>query len=175
MDNYEGVIIMLDFYKALVNKKPFKVEELLNSAIIIHENALAPKVLQQLKQSNSHFSVVVDEYGDVEGIITLHDIMENLVGEILEKERQAQPDFFVRDDGSVLVNGDAPIEVLTKIFEDFVVDFEEIDYSTVTGFVIELINVIPSVGDKVSYLDYTIEIMDMDGNRIDKVLITKTD
>lgn len=99
-------------------------------------------MLEQLRRSNSHFSVVVDEYGDFEGIITLHDIMENLVGYILEEGEENEPDYFVREDKSVLVNGDAPIEVLTEIFDDFVVDFDEIDYSTVAGFVIEQINMI---------------------------------
>lgn len=173
LDKFEGVILLIDFYKALAEKKKFKVEDLLVPAIVIHENTLAQKVLEQLRKSNSHFSVVIDEYGDLEGIITLHDIMENLVGDISDEGDNAEPDFFVRDDKSVLVNGDAPIEVLTQILEDFVVDFEEIDYSTVAGFVIEQINEIPSVGDKISYLEYTIEIMDMDANRIDKVLIYK--
>lgn len=173
LDKVEGVVILKDFYKMLSEKKKFKVEELLIPVIIIHENTLAPKVLEQLRLNNSHFSIVIDEYGDVEGIITLHDIMENLVGDILDEGESNEPDFFVREDKSVLVNGDAPIEVLTEIFDDFVIDFEEIDYSTVAGFVIEQINEIPSVGDKVSYMDYVIEIMDMDGNRIDKVLISR--
>lgn len=173
LDKVEGVVILKDFYKILSEKKKFKVEDLLIPVIVIHENTLAPKVLEQLRLSNSHFSVVVDEYGDVEGIITLHDIMENLVGDILDEGEISEPAYFVREDKSVLVNGDASIEVLTEIFEDFVVDFEAIDYSTVAGFVIEQMNEIPSVGDKVSYMDYTIEIMDMDGNRIDKVLIYK--
>lgn len=173
LDKVEGVVILKDFYKILSEKKKFKVEDLLIPVIVIHENTLAPKVLEQLRLSNSHFSVVVDEYGDVEGIITLHDIMENLVGDILDEGEVNEPAYFVREDKSVLVNGDASIEVLTEIFEDFVVDFEAIDYSTVAGFVIEQMNEIPSVGDKVTYLDYTIEIMDMDGNRIDKVLISK--
>ncbi|MFV0471930.1 MAG: hemolysin family protein [Paludibacteraceae bacterium] len=173
LDKVEGIVFLKDFYKALAEQKTFKVEDLITPAIVIHENTLAPKVLEQLRQSNSHFSIVVDEYGDVEGIISLHDIMESLVGYILDEGEVNEPDYLIRDDNSVLVNGDAPIEVLTGIFEDFVVDFEEIDYSTVAGFVIELFSEIPSLGDNIKYMDYTIEIMDMDGNRIDKVLIYK--
>lgn len=174
LDKFEGVVTLTDFYKALAQQQDFKVQDLLIPAIVMPENTLAPKVLEQLRQSNSHFSVVVDEYGDVEGIITLHDIMENLVGEILDEGEVQEPDLFVREDGSVLVNGDAPIEVLAEVFTDFVIDFEEIDYSTVAGFFIEQMKEIPSVGDKISYLEYTIEVVDMDGNRIDKVLIYKS-
>ena len=174
LDNFQGILFVKDFYKALAQGDSFKVDDLLLSPIVVHENTSAPKVLEQLRRSNSHFSVVVDEYGDFEGIITLHDIMENLVGYILEEGEENEPDYFVREDKSVLVNGDSPIEVLTEIFDDFVVDFDEIDYSTVAGFVIEQINMIPKVGDQLQYMDYTIEIMDMDGNRIDKVLISKS-
>lgn len=172
LDNYEGVLSMYDYYKAIASKKDFKVKDLLFKVVVIHENTLAPKVLEQLREDRSHFSIVVDEYGDLEGIITLHDIMENLVGEIFDEGEEDAPDFFVREDGSVLVNGDAPIEVLTQIFKGFVIDFDEIDYTTVAGFILNLTNEIPSVGDKVTYKHYSIEIMDMDGNRIDKVLIT---
>jgi len=139
----------------------------------VHENVLAPKVLENLRQNNTHFSIVVDEYGDFEGIITLHDVMENIVGYILDEGEEEEPDYFVREDNSVLVNGDAPIEVLMEILDDFYVDYDQIDYTTVAGFVIEQMNVIPRAGDKIIYLDYTIEIMDMDANRIDKVLISK--
>lgn len=173
LDKFEGVVSLTDFYKALSEKKSFKVADLLVPVVVIHENTLAQKVLEQIRKSSSRMSVVVDEYGDFEGIITLHDIMENLVGEIPDEGEINEPDYFVREDKSVLVNGDASIEVLTHIFEDFVLDFEEIDYSTVAGFVIDQINEIPNVGDKISYMDYTIEIVDMDGSRIDKLLIYK--
>jgi putative hemolysin len=141
--------------------------------VVIHENTSATKVLEQMKQSRTHICVVVDEYGDFEGIITFHDIMENLVGLLPDEGEIMEPDYFVREDNSVLINGDAPIEVMSGFMEGFDVDFELIDYSTVAGFVIDLINMIPKVGDRIDYGDYTIEIVDMDGNRIDKVLIWK--
>jgi len=173
MDQFTGVLLVMDYYKALAERREFSVRDLLREPIVIHENVLAPKVLEHLRQNNIHFGIVVDEYGDFEGIITLHDIMENLVGYILDEGEVEEPDYFVRDDNSVLVNGDAPIEVLMEILDDFYVDYDQIDYTTVAGFVIEQINEIPKTGDKINYLDYVIEIMDMDGNRIDKVLINR--
>lgn len=173
MDQIEGVLLQIDYYKALAEGKDFRVRDLLKEPIVVHENVLAPKVLQNLRQNNTHFSIVVDEYGDFEGIITLHDVMENIVGYILDEGEVEEPDYFVREDNSVLVNGDAPIEVLMEILDDFYVDYDQIDYTTVAGFVIDQINVIPKTGDKIIYLDYNIEIMDMDGNRIDKVLISR--
>ncbi|MBK7709851.1 MAG: hypothetical protein IPJ37_01920 [Bacteroidales bacterium] len=99
--------------------------------------------------------------------------MENLIGEMPEEGESDEPDIFIRNDKSVLVSGDAPVEVLDGIIEGFVIDFGKIDYSTVAGFVFDSIGKIPQVGDKFEYSGYTIEIVDIDGNRIDKVLVYK--
>ena len=173
LDNLAGVLLIRDYYKAILLKKEFKVEDLITQPVVIHEKTSAPIVLKNLKQSSSHFCVVVDEYGDFQGIVTFHDIMENLVGLIPDEGEIEEPDYFVREDKSVLINGDAPIETLTEIIKELDVDFELIDYATVAGFIIDQVNEIPRVGDKIEYLDYTLEIVDMDGNRIDKILITK--
>jgi len=74
-----------------------------------------------------------------------------------------------------LVNGDAPVEILTDIIADFTIDFNEIDYATVAGFVLNQTNRIPKIGDKFQFLEFAFEIVDIDGNRIDKVLITKAE
>lgn len=174
LDNLVGVLLVKDYYKALISGNDFLVKSLVVQPVVIHENTSAPKVLEQMKHHRTHICVVVDEYGDFEGIITFHDIMENLVGLLPDEGEVVEPDYYVRDDKSVLINGDAPIEVMSSIIDDFDIDFELIDYSTVAGFVIDQINEIPKVGDKINYLDYIIEIVDMDGNRIDKVLIWKT-
>lgn len=174
LDNLVGVLLVKDYYKALISGNDFLIKSLVVQPVVIHENTSAPKVLEQMKHHRTHICVVVDEYGDFEGIITFHDIMENLVGLLPDEGEVVEPDYFVRDDKSVLINGDAPIEVMSSIIDDFDIDFELIDYSTVAGFVIDQINEIPKVGDKINYLDYIIEIVDMDGNRIDKVLIWKT-
>ena len=118
-------------------------------------------------------AVVVDEYGSLDGVITLHDIMENLVGSMPNESEAAEPDIFMRNENSALVNGEAPIEILTTFIEDFIIDFEEIDYSTVAGFVLSNINKIPQVGDSFAYRGTVFEIVDVDGNKIDKVLINR--
>ena len=120
-------------------------------------------------------AVVVDEYGSLEGIITIHDIFENLVGNVPEETdiESTEPLIFIREDNSALVSGDAPIEILTQYDEEFVVDFDKIDYSTVAGFVFACINKIPSIGDKFNYNNLTFEIVDIDVNKIDKVLVTR--
>ncbi|MGE4586123.1 MAG: hemolysin family protein [Mangrovibacterium sp.] len=173
LDNFKGVLYLKDFFRAKSEGRDRSFKGLLVQPVIVPENADAKRVLNQLRLRKIHLCVVVNEYGGLEGIITLHDIIENIVGQIPDEGENYEPDVFKRDDQSVLVNGDAPIETLVEVIENFTIDFEKIDYSTVAGFVFEQISNIPKTGDKVEYAGYTIEVVDMDGNRIDKLLITK--
>lgn len=173
LDDFQGVLYLRDFYKAISSHKPFKVADLLVQPIVVPENSTAQKVLNLLRQKKVHICFVVNEYGGFEGIITLHDIIENILGQIPEEGEAYEPDVFVRDDKSVLVSGDAPIETLVGIIDDFTINFENIDYSTVAGFVFSQMNKIPRVGDKFECLGYRIEIVDVDGNRVDKILVSK--
>lgn len=174
-DNFIGVMNVRDFLAAASGKNEIKVSELLIQPIIVPESADAKKVLDRFKKTQIHFCVVVNEYGSLEGIITLYDILENLIGDIPEEGEKYEPDVFVRDDKSILVSGDAPVEVLDGIFENYVTDFENIDYTTVAGFVLHHIDKVPQVGDKFTFNGYIIEIVDIDGKRVDKVLIRLTD
>lgn len=173
LDDFVGVLYLTDFYKALSTRKPLDINALVKAPIILPEKVYANKVLNELRKNENRVCFVVNEYGGFEGIITLYDVMENIVGEIPQEGENPEPDMFVRDDESILVNGDAPVEILTEIIEDMVIDFNEIDYSTVAGFVLNQMNEIPHVGDKFVFREYSFEIVDMDGNRIDKILVTK--
>jgi len=173
LDNFIGVLYLKDYYKAISQRKGVNIEELIKEPLILPEQVDGPKVLNELRKNENRVCFIVNEYGGFEGIITLYDIMENLVGEIPQEGESNDPDMFVRDDESVLINGDAPVEILTEVIEDFTIDFSEIDYSTVAGFVLNQMNEIPKVGDKFVFRQHSIEIVDMDGNRIDKILVTK--
>ncbi len=175
IDEFVGIISMRDFLLRLNNGAPFMIEELIMEPIIVPNTLRAKKVLENFKNNHKFVAVVVDEYGSLDGIITVHDIFENLVGAIPEEtdDASAEPLIFIRDDHSALVSGEAPIEILTQLDDDFIVDFDRIDYSTVAGFVFECINKIPYIGDKFEYDNLLFEIVDIDGNKIDKVLVTK--
>jgi len=173
LDDFTGILYLKDYYKAVISGKDIKIHDMILPPLIVPETADAQKVLDLLRMKQSHVCFVVDEYGGFEGLITIHDIMENIVGDIPEEGEQYEPDIFVRDDQSVLVSGDASVETLVEVIENFTIDFDEIDYSTVAGFVFAQVNKIPQLGDRFDYMSYTIEIVDMDGNRIDKILITK--
>jgi putative hemolysin len=173
IDEFTGILKVKEYLINYYSSSPEKIEALLSDPIVIPENADAQKVLDLFRKRQNYTAVVVDEYGSFEGIITLHDIIENIIGSVPEEGEKPEPDVFVRDDQTVLVSGDAPIETLADLIEDFYIDFEEIDYSTVAGYVFNQINKIPELGDKVIVSDSIIEVVDIDGNKIDKVLITK--
>jgi len=173
IDEFTGILNVKEYLINFYSTSPRQLETLLHNPLVIPENADAQKVLEMFRQKQNYTAVVVDEYGSFEGIITLHDIIENIIGNVPEEGETPEPEVFVRSDESILVSGDAPIETLVELIEDFYIDFEEIDYSTVAGYVFTQINKIPELGDKVILSNCTIEVVDIDNNKIDKVLITK--
>ncbi len=173
LDNFVGVLFLKDFYKALFRSKDFDISDVIDEPLIVPENLDAQKVLEVLRNAKKSMCFVVNEYGGFEGIITMHDIIENIVGEVPDEYDVEEPDVFTREDKSVLVNGDAPVETLSELIQNFTVDFEEIEYSSVAGFVINHLDKVPHVGDKFDYMDYSIEIVDMDRGKIDKILLVK--
>lgn len=175
IDNFTGFLNVKEFViKKLLNSET-NPSDLISEPLIFPENASAKTVLNTMKEKKVNIAAVVDEYGSFEGILTLHDIMENLLGEMPDKEDDTEPFIYRRDDNSYLVSGIAPIEALTEVLSDFEINFDKIDYSTVAGLVLAQTMGMPQIGDKILFGAYTIEIVDMDGSKIDKVLISKTD
>lgn len=172
LDEIKGIMNLKDFFKKAADQTSFSIEDLLKEPLVVPENTEAHDVLEMMRRHKTQICCVVNEFGGFEGIITMHDIIENILGHIPGEGEEDEPDVFVRSDTSVLVNGEAPIETLGEIIPDFSVDFETIDYSTVAGFVLNQLNKIPKTGDKFEYLDWQFEIVDMDRNKIDKILIS---
>ncbi len=173
LDNLRGLLYLRDFYKRLAMNSDFSISELIIQPVLVTEETDAQTVLNILKQKKTHICCVVNEHGGFEGIITIHDIIENIVGHIPEEGETDEPDIFVREDNSILISGDAPVELLAEIIDDFEIDFEKIDYSTAAGFVFSKLTDIPRIGDRLEHLGYRFEIVDIDGKKIDKLLITK--
>jgi len=173
LDDFQGIIKVKDFLSAISSSQKFIISKLLIQPLIVPESIDVHKLLNLFKQKQIHFCIVVNEFGSLEGIITPHDVLENLIGDIPEEGETFEPDIFVRDDKSYLVNGDAPVEILDGIFENYMTDLENIDYSTIAGFILDNIDKLPQIGDKFTFNGYIIEIVDIDGNRIDKILIRK--
>jgi putative hemolysin len=172
LDELKGILNVKDYFKSVSCNSEYSITKFIMEPVIVPESADAQRVLNLLRRNKTHICCVVNEFGGFEGLITLHDIIEHIVGHITEDDEN-EPDIFIRDDNSVLVNGDAPVETLGEIIPNFSIDFETIDYSTVAGFVLSHINKIPSTGYKFEYLNWQFEIVDMDKQKIDKILISK--
>ncbi len=171
VENYLGVLDIKDFFMELQKSGKADVRSMLDEPLVFTENTEAQDILNEFRQKQYYFGVVVDEFGDLAGIVTLHDIIENIIGEMPEEEEIVEPDITECDDHSMLVKGDAPIDVLTDVIDGYEVDYDEIDYSTVAGFVVEHLETIPKVGDSFEFMGYQIEIIRMDHNRIDEVRV----
>lgn len=173
VENYLGVLNIKDFFMELHKSGDVDVRDLLDEPLVFPENTEAQDILNEFRKAQFYFGVVVDEFGDLAGIVTLHDIMESIVGEMPEEEEVVEPDVTECDDHSFLVRGDAPIDVLKDVIDGYEVDYDEIDYSTVAGFVFERFEAIPREGDSFEFMGHRVEIVRMDHNRIDEVRVVK--
>ena len=131
-------------------------------------------MLEIFKRTKNKFGVVVDEYGNIEGIITLHDLTESIFGDILEENETEEQDIVVRQDGSMLVeasmNLDDFMEAMGIMEYD---DLKEEDFTTLSGLAMFLIGRVPKAGDLFDYKTLHFEVVDMDRGRVDKLLVTK--
>lgn len=173
LDEYLGVLKIKEYLIKKMRNEEGPIQELLETPIVCPESADAQDILTEFRKKQTYFCVVIGEFGTVEGIITLHDVLENIVGELPEEEEVVEPDIVVLDDKSMVVNGDASIEVLAEVIENFEIDFEDIDYASVAGFVLDNIEKMPEVGDLFYFQGYRIEIIAVEHHRIEKILITK--
>lgn len=168
IDNLKGVVAIKDLY---VSPDNLLFKDIMQPALFVPENNSAYQVLEKFKQSHMHSSFIVDEYGSVLGMITLNDILEAIVGDIPQPDVE---DYEIREreDGTYLVDGQIP-------FYDFLTRFEkadwmnegEHDFDTLAGFILHELERIPKTGDTMDWKGFHIEIVDMDGHRIDKVLV----
>lgn len=170
IDKVIGVIHARDFY--MHHDEPgFTLNSILKEPIYIPESKYSIDVLKTFRQQKQYFGVVINEYGVLEGIITLQDLIEPIVGDLPETDDEDQPDLVTREDGTILVNGSAMIaEVNRYLGEDFLPE-DEAHYHTLAGFILHQLDTLPNAGFVFSYKERKIEIIDRDGSRIDKVLI----
>jgi putative hemolysin len=173
LDQVIGVVQAKDLLAEVLKDKPLNLESVLQQPLFVPRTVPALQVLESFKQSGKHIALVVDEYGGIEGLLTHHDILEAIAGEIPFNENQAEPRAVQRDDGSWLLDGMLPIEEFKEIFNLESLPGEIKDaYQTLGGFVFTQLGRVPTVGDHFDWGSLRFEIVDMDGKRIDKVLVS---
>ena len=148
------------------------IEAALETILYLPESSSAIDLLEQLKQHRAELAMIVDEYGDIQGMITLTDVMSALVGDVTPSSDHGQPDAVRRDDGSWYVDGGMVLDrfrYLTGADIDFP-DEGSGAYHTLAGFMLYQLAVIPRAGDRLDWEGWRFEVVDMDGNRIDRLL-----
>lgn len=173
LDNVLGILAVKDVLNRLIAGQPIDLRSLLREPLYVPESMIALRVLEAFKQAGTSVALVIDEYGGVQGIITLHDILEAIVGEFPPARGEEEPRAVRREDGSWLVDGLLPIERFKEIFAiEELPGEEEGAYQTLGGFVMHQVGRIPIAADHFEWNGLRFEVLDMDGNRVDKVLIT---
>lgn len=170
LDNILGIVQVKDLLSRNMVGKPADLKASMRRPLFVPESTHGLKVLELFKQSGIHISLVVDEYGSIQGLLTLKDIMEEIVGEIPSIEERAEPLAVQREDGSWLLDGMLPSVDLKEIFQIKNLLGEGI-YQTLGGFVLMQMGRIPSVGNHFEWGGLRFEVVDMDKNRVDKVLV----
>ncbi len=167
LDEIVGILKLKDMFG--VSKDDFTLKKYVHKPIFVNENSFSYPLLEMLQNSQAHFAVILDEYGTTAGIVTINDILDELVGDTPESQDEDY-EIVERKDGTWLIDGQFSIYEFEKFF-DIEID-EEIEnrYVTVAGIFLDKYETIPNVGDTVVLDDLTLEIIDKGGNRIDKIL-----
>jgi putative hemolysin len=173
LDQVIGVVQAKDLLAEVLKDRPLNLEAVLQQPVFVPRSVSALKVLESFKESGKHIALVVDEYGGIEGLLTHHDILEAIAGEIPFSETESEPRAVQREDGSWLLDGMLPIEEFKNIFNlESLPEENTDDYQTLGGFVFAQLGRVPTVGDRFTWGNLRFEIVDMDGKRIDKVLVS---
>ena len=169
-DSVKGVVFLKDLFTH-IDDDHFKLNDYLKEPKYLIENTSAYKALQQFKDTKIHFGIVTDEYGQVQGMVTMNDLLEALVGgadDFYENEFA----FDEREDGSWLIDGQYPFADFLHYFglDELAPDFE---FNTLGGLLLHQLKHIPKQGEKIQWKDFELEVIDMDGAKIDKLLVKK--
>ena len=175
LDNILGVVNVKDLLGILLQKKTLNLRSLVRQVNYFPETMSAYAALKKFKESKIHQALVVDEYGTLVGIVTINDVFDTLVGDISQDDGQIGYELTEREDGSFLIDGQYP-------WDDFLKEFELDDnthnregFHTIGGFILHTLGELPKTGQKLKWNDFDLEVVDMDGMRIDKILVIRKD
>lgn len=170
LDNIIGVLHEKDFYYHLLYEKETNINNILQDVIYTQPQVKISSLLKEFQKTKLHMAVVCDEYGGTQGIITMEDILEELVGEIYDEHDEVIEFYKKIDDNTYLVKGSLEIE---DFFEHFQIDNkEDFDFNTTTAWVIDMLDKIPNIGDKFNYKNLTIEVTDADEKIVNEIKVT---
>ncbi len=165
LDHVLGIMQTKDMLGRLFSGQPFDLRAVMKEPIFVPESMSAAKLLELFRSTGRHTALVIGEYGGLEGIITIQDILADIVG------TDDEPESIQRDDGSWLVDGMMPIDDFRELIDVEEIPGEHDDFETLAGFILHKLGSIPKAGDSFEWDNFKFEVIDMDGNRIDKVVV----
>ncbi len=167
LDTILGIVKSRDLLIESLSNKEFDLKSLLKPAFFIPETMFASRALELFKEKNTELLLVVDEFGGLQGLLTINDILEEIVGAMEFEEPQATQ----RQDGSWLLDGMLEVDEFKELFNFNALPHED-EYETLSGFTMTLLGRVPQPADNFEWNGYRFEVMDMDGRRVDKLLVT---
>jgi putative hemolysin len=171
-DNLVGIASVKDIFPKDFSTTAFNLNDFLKLPVMVPESAPAYKVLERFKESKIHYAFVLDEYGTVNGMVSMDDILDALIGDVTEYNQQ-EYQILQRDEKSWLADGGYPFFEFLNYFNMQHLELEEGDYNTIAGLILHNTGYIPKTGEVIKWNDFEFEIMDLDGPKIDKILIRK--
>jgi putative hemolysin len=174
MDHILGIVRSKDLLLQYFKDQSIDFLKAQQAALFVPESSPIIQVIEEFRQKRLHMAIVLDEYGGTQGIVTPTDILEKLVGDLPDLNESYDPDIVVREDGSLLLDGLVLLDDLKEILQvkELPVDLED-GYQTLGGLVMSQLSRIPTTGDTFVWEGLSFEVIDMDGYRVDKVLVKK--
>jgi len=173
-DNVVGIVETSELLADLVQGRPLDVAERTRMPLLVPETITTTSLLETFREQGAHHALVTDEYGEVQGLVTRSDLLDAIVGEIAAAGSADEPSVRMRDDGSWLVDGGVSVEDLQDALDLGPLPGQDThEFSTVAGFVLHQMGRIPQAADHFTWNGLRFEVVDMDGRRVDKVLVSK--
>ena len=173
IDNIIGVLHLNDLLKELAKNDKAYIRSILMEPVFVYRTTKLPSVLHALREANQHMAIVTDEYSGIDGIITMEDVLEEVVGEIWDENDLVEEEIVEKSEREYELDGDLNIYDFLEIVEMDEDDYEsEFDSETVGGWVMEMLERFPVVGDEVRYENFTLKVIEAEERRVDKLLLT---
>jgi putative hemolysin len=173
-DHVVGVITVKAIYANLAASIPPRVKDLMTRPLVVPATQSASALLETFKRTGKHIALVADEFGGIVGLVSLHDIMEAIIGELPSPDERLKPRAKRREDGSVLVDAIIELDEFAAVVPDFQLPpAAGRHYQTFAGFVMQQLGRVPAEGECFDWSGYRVEVIDMDGHRVDKVLLMR--
>ncbi len=170
LDNPVGLVRAKDLLARCISGQSLDLRQIMDEPLFVPENARALQVLERFRETGIHLAMLIDEYGGIEGLVTSFDVLESIVGDIPTMDELDQPPIVQRADGSWLVDGLLTVEEFSRAFDIDSLPGEG-EYKSLGGFVIYMLGSLPKPGDHFDNEGYRYEVADMDGRRVDKILL----